>query len=163
MTDFVTLTCPSCGGKLQITNDLDRFACRFCGNEFAVRRGSGTVSLSPVIESIRSVKTGVDKATVELSVIRLQNEITELQSTGKSFRSKRNNLIRLLLVEIPLFFMLILSMSLSKLLETLTMIIMLVFLVIVITIQSSLSKNLKLVNEEIRDKKNKINKLLKSA
>ncbi|MFL7795121.1 MAG: hypothetical protein AB8I69_23480 [Anaerolineae bacterium] len=29
--DSITLTCPSCGGKLQVTNDIDRFACTHCG------------------------------------------------------------------------------------------------------------------------------------
>ncbi len=60
------------------------------------------MSLSPVIESIRSVKMGVDKATIDLSAIRLLNEITGLQATGKTLRSKRNKLFRLLFAEIPL-------------------------------------------------------------
>jgi len=39
MADFVSLTCPSCNGKLQIGKDLDRFACGYCGTEFVVNRG----------------------------------------------------------------------------------------------------------------------------
>ena len=50
MADFVTLTCPSCGGKLQLTPDLNRFACAYCGHEHVVRRGVVVVSLSPVVE-----------------------------------------------------------------------------------------------------------------
>src|SRR5258706_205176 len=38
MSDFVTLTCPSCGGRLEITKDVERFACAHCGNEHVVRR-----------------------------------------------------------------------------------------------------------------------------
>ncbi len=30
MADFVSLTCPSCNGKLQIGKDLERFACGCC-------------------------------------------------------------------------------------------------------------------------------------
>lgn len=41
MADFVSLTCPSCNGKLQIGKDLDRFACSYCGTEFVVNRGGG--------------------------------------------------------------------------------------------------------------------------
>lgn len=39
MADFVSLTCPSCNGKLQIGKDLEQFACGYCGTEFVVNRG----------------------------------------------------------------------------------------------------------------------------
>lgn len=41
MADFVSLTCPSCNGKLRIGKELDRFACGYCGTEFVVNRGRG--------------------------------------------------------------------------------------------------------------------------
>lgn len=74
MPEFVSLTCPSCGGKLQIGNDVDRFACSYCGSEHVVKRSGGIVSLAPVIEEIRSVKKGVDKTASELAIKRLQEE-----------------------------------------------------------------------------------------
>ena len=37
--DIIALSCPSCGGKLQITSDIDRFACMHCGTESLVKRG----------------------------------------------------------------------------------------------------------------------------
>jgi predicted RNA-binding Zn-ribbon protein involved in translation (DUF1610 family) len=33
MAEFITLSCPSCGGKLQVSEDLDQFACAHCGTE----------------------------------------------------------------------------------------------------------------------------------
>ncbi len=33
MPDFVTLSCPTCGGKLEITDNIERFACGYCGHE----------------------------------------------------------------------------------------------------------------------------------
>ena len=39
MADFVSLTCPACNGKLQISKDLERFACRNSCTEFVVNRG----------------------------------------------------------------------------------------------------------------------------
>ena len=39
MLDFVTLTCPSCGGKLQIDNNVELFTCGYCGSEHVVNRG----------------------------------------------------------------------------------------------------------------------------
>ena len=53
MSAFVTLSCPSCGARLQIANDIDRFACAYCGAEHVVRRSSGLVSLAPVVAAIR--------------------------------------------------------------------------------------------------------------
>ncbi len=46
MADFVSLTCPSCNGKLQIGKDLERFACGYCGTEFVVNRGGGDFALA---------------------------------------------------------------------------------------------------------------------
>ena len=47
MANFVTLTCPSCGGKLEITEDVEKFACGNCGNEHIVnRRGNVNIPFS---------------------------------------------------------------------------------------------------------------------
>ncbi|MFZ5856280.1 MAG: hypothetical protein ACOYZ6_05560 [Chloroflexota bacterium] len=78
MMDIVTLTCPSCGGKLQIGKDLERFACEFCGNEHVVKRGGGVVSLAPVMDSLAKIEARVDKAESELAVRRLREEIAGL-------------------------------------------------------------------------------------
>jgi hypothetical protein len=81
MTEFINLTCPSCGGKLKITSDIDRFACSFCGTEQIVKRGEGIISLIPVIDAIGQVKQSVDKTAAELSIIRMNKEVDDLQST----------------------------------------------------------------------------------
>jgi hypothetical protein len=86
VADFVKLTCPSCGGTLKITNDIDRFACAYCGTEHVVQRGEGIVSLAPVVESlkrveagVRRVEAGVDKTASELAIPRLREEIPQLE------------------------------------------------------------------------------------
>ena len=78
MPEFITLSCPSCGGKLKITNDIDRFACAHCGTEYIVNRGEGIVSLSPVIEEIKRVRKATDLTATELAIARLEREIDEL-------------------------------------------------------------------------------------
>jgi DNA-directed RNA polymerase subunit RPC12/RpoP len=83
MADFITLSCPSCGAKLEVTPDIDRFACAHCGQEHIVKRSGGIVSLSPVVDAIKRVQTGVDKTAAELGIVRLQKEIHEL-STNKN-------------------------------------------------------------------------------
>ena len=79
MPDFITLSCPTCGGKLQVTQDIERFACAYCGTEHIVKRGGGIVSLAPVIEGIAGVRKGVDRTASELAIRRLQGEITSIE------------------------------------------------------------------------------------
>ena len=72
MPDFVTLTCPSCGGRLQIAGQTDLFTCTHCGNEHLVRRRGGAVSLTPVEGLLRQTAS-------ELAIKRLQQEIQQLE------------------------------------------------------------------------------------
>jgi len=80
MPDFITLSCPSCGNKLQITEDIDRFACAAWGNEHIVNRSGGIVTLRPVIENIAKLQAGVDKTASDLAIVRLKQEILELDN-----------------------------------------------------------------------------------
>jgi hypothetical protein len=81
MVDFITLSCPTCGGKLEITNDIERFACGYCGKELIVRRGGGIVSLAPIVDEIKKLQTGIDKTSTELAITRLKGEIEELNTS----------------------------------------------------------------------------------
>jgi predicted RNA-binding Zn-ribbon protein involved in translation (DUF1610 family) len=87
--DFITLSCPNCGGKLNITTDVNRFACQFCGHEHIVRRNDGMVSLEPVMKEINAnlnlVGVGVsklgfssEKQVAEQTIARLKGEIAEI-------------------------------------------------------------------------------------
>jgi ribosomal protein S27AE len=80
MLEFVTLTCPSCGGELQVTNDIDRFACAYCGTEHLVRRGGGIISLDPVLDRLTQVEIGVDQTAAALAIMKLTAEIEDLQA-----------------------------------------------------------------------------------
>jgi hypothetical protein len=87
--EFITLSCPSCGNKLQITSDIDRFACSACGNEHVVNRSGGIVTLKPVIDSIKRVEVGVDKTASELAIVRLKEEICKLEGYISYFNGSR--------------------------------------------------------------------------
>ncbi len=80
MADFVTLSCPSCAGRLEITQDIERFACAHCGREHIVKRSGSIVSLSPVVDALRKVEVGVDKTAAELAIVRLRREIEDIQA-----------------------------------------------------------------------------------
>jgi hypothetical protein len=89
-SDFITLACPNCGGKLEITSGTDRFKCNFCGHEHLVRRSGNDVTLSPVIEGLQKVVSKIDQAIMgsdrqaaEQTITRLKNEVPAIQDQIK--------------------------------------------------------------------------------
>jgi hypothetical protein len=87
MSDYVTLYCPSCGGNLEITSDMDRFACAHCGVEHVVKRAGGLVSLAPLVAELQEVRTGVDKTTSELALPDLNAELAALEEEKRQLAS----------------------------------------------------------------------------
>jgi len=45
MSDLITLTCPSCGGKLQVNPNATMLVCEHCGTEHMVHRDGDAVTL----------------------------------------------------------------------------------------------------------------------
>jgi predicted RNA-binding Zn-ribbon protein involved in translation (DUF1610 family) len=45
MTEFISLSCPSCGARLQIQMDLGRFMCRHCHHELELKRVGDAIYL----------------------------------------------------------------------------------------------------------------------
>jgi ribosomal protein S27AE len=80
MAKFVTLSCPTCGGKLEITEDIDRFACGHCGNEHIVKRLGAIVSIEPVVAELRKIGYGTDRTASELAINRLSKEISSIKA-----------------------------------------------------------------------------------
>ena len=84
MGDFVTLTCPTCGGKLQITPDIDRFACTHCGNEHIVKRSAGTVAIQPLADSLSGLQRATDRTAAELGLRRVNEDLTRIETRYSS-------------------------------------------------------------------------------
>jgi hypothetical protein len=80
MADFVTLACPTCGGKLQITPDINRFACAHCGNEHLVKRLEGLVALQPLQASLSGLERATNRAAVEMGLRRLKEELASTEA-----------------------------------------------------------------------------------
>jgi hypothetical protein len=87
VADFITLGCPSCGGKLELTDDIDQFFCAHCGAEHLVRRGGGTIVLDPVEEGLKQIKTGIDRTASELAIVRLRRDIAALQTQKNNLQT----------------------------------------------------------------------------
>jgi ribosomal protein S27E len=58
---FINLNCANCGAKLEVYDDMERFACGYCGTELIAQRRGGTVALRAVTEAIKKVQIGTDK------------------------------------------------------------------------------------------------------
>ena len=80
MGDFVTLICPNCGGKLQITPDIDRFACTHCGNEHVVKRSEGMIAIQPLANSLTGLQRATDRTAAELGLRRTNEELARIEA-----------------------------------------------------------------------------------
>jgi predicted RNA-binding Zn-ribbon protein involved in translation (DUF1610 family) len=74
----LTLKCINCGANLEISEDMTRFACGYCGTEQLVQRRGGTVALKPIANAIARVQAGTDKTAAELAIRRLKEELNDI-------------------------------------------------------------------------------------
>lgn len=79
----ITLKCSNCGANLEITLEMETFACGYCGASQIVTRSGGTVSLRLLNESINRVQAGTDKTAAELAIRRLKEEYQVVLDTIK--------------------------------------------------------------------------------
>ena len=93
MADFITMTCKSCGGKLQITPEIEDFACMYCGTEFKVKREGGIVALSPLVDEMKKVSVSTDKTASELAIARIRTDINTLFRDQETAEKEVSDLI----------------------------------------------------------------------
>ena len=91
MPELLTLTCPTCGAKLKVTDQIHLLLCRNCGNEHMVIRDHGTMYLAPLAQDVRQIRVGVDKTAAELAVVRLTKEVAELNEQLSSVHAQSLN------------------------------------------------------------------------
>lgn len=90
-TRIIKLQCVSCGGKLEISPDMERFACGYCGTEQIVERRGGTVALKGVAQAIARVQVGTDKTAAELALNRLERELESLNKKRARLRDQADS------------------------------------------------------------------------
>ncbi len=70
----IILKCPNCSANLDITPQMESFACGYCGTQQMVQRSGGTVSLKLIGDAIARVQVGTDRTASELAVRRLRGD-----------------------------------------------------------------------------------------
>jgi DNA-directed RNA polymerase subunit RPC12/RpoP len=72
---MIKLSCNSCGAKLELTDDISRFACAHCGSEWIVERGGGVVCLKGLEDGLKRVEGGICELVQEIKAGRSEEEI----------------------------------------------------------------------------------------
>ncbi|HEY3443630.1 MAG TPA: hypothetical protein VGK29_22925 [Paludibaculum sp.] len=83
-TNFISLNCQNCGGKLDIYPDMVRFFCGYCGTGMIVQRRGGTIALNAITSAIGKVQAGTDKTAAELALARYETEMRALTETAST-------------------------------------------------------------------------------
>lgn len=92
--DFISLKCQHCGGSLEIYDDMDQFACGYCGTPMMVQRRGGTVALRAVTAAIERVQSGTDRTAAELAIARLQKDLDRLTDQRAKVETRQRKLVR---------------------------------------------------------------------
>jgi predicted RNA-binding Zn-ribbon protein involved in translation (DUF1610 family) len=78
-TWFVSLGCPRCGIRLDVYDDMSRFACGSCGAEAIVQRRGGTIALKACEETGSGGAAGKSpNPGPELALVGLTQELARL-------------------------------------------------------------------------------------
>ncbi len=83
MADLMTLNCPTCGGRLQITNDVDRFVCAHCGNAHIIDPGVRVESLAGELDQMR-LTMDIRQAEDSLAVLQKRESMLEQSTSAQS-------------------------------------------------------------------------------
>lgn len=93
------MSCPSCAGSLRITEDIERFSCKYCGQEHLIRRSHGQLTLVPVIEKLEridkkvtKIASGADRHASELAIVRLRKDWKDVKKRADEWDEECNEL-----------------------------------------------------------------------
>lgn len=87
---LVKLSCVNCSAPLDISDDLERFACSYCGTNQVVERSGGIVALRRMEEAIGAVQRGTDRTAAELALPRLKKELADAYAAKAEALTRAN-------------------------------------------------------------------------
>jgi uncharacterized Zn finger protein (UPF0148 family) len=94
--DLIKLACPSCGGSLQIPNDLDQVTCAYCQTLLVVQRGEGYAALKIAEKVEKAIRDSADetRTAIERGSEVTRDELRRMQ-LSQELSAARTRLISL--------------------------------------------------------------------
>ena len=86
MSEFIAMTCPSCGGQLSIQSDLQKFFCNHCGTELLLKQDHDGI-LTPI--KARDLQASAKLKEIQFSVTAmelLKSQIAEVEAEIEKIR-----------------------------------------------------------------------------
>lgn len=81
MSDLLTLDCPSCGGELNLSKDMEIFFCPHCGTKHIFKESINGIPTAAMAESMRASGKLSQKQAALMSVEAIEKEIQALKSS----------------------------------------------------------------------------------
>ncbi len=95
MSEFVAMTCPNCGGELQVKKDLQKYFCMYCGTELVLKQDSqgmfSTIRARDLQASAKLKEIQFSMATIELvksQIVDIEKEIKRIRQTFLDYYPK---------------------------------------------------------------------------
>jgi DNA-directed RNA polymerase subunit RPC12/RpoP len=87
MNDFIAMSCPSCGGQLQVRKDLQKYFCMYCGSELLLKQDSEGVFSTM---QARDLQASAKLKEIQFSVTAmelLKSQVSEVENQIKTIRT----------------------------------------------------------------------------
>jgi hypothetical protein len=79
MVKIFSLSCSNCSAPLEVSEDVEKLTCGYCGSAQILERSGGAISLKKVETAIHAVQRGTDRTAAELAIPRLLREQSDLR------------------------------------------------------------------------------------
>lgn len=87
MAEFINMTCPSCGGQLQVRKDMQKYFCMYCGSELVLKQDSEGVFSTM---QARDLQASAKLKEIQFSVTAmelLKSQVEEVEGKIKAIRT----------------------------------------------------------------------------
>lgn len=88
MAEFSFLTCPTCGSQLEAIEDQLKLACEKCQAEHLIKKSGKIVYICTLEQELESIQIRANRANTERMILKLNQEIHELEEELKELKSE---------------------------------------------------------------------------
>ncbi|HOJ00824.1 MAG TPA: hypothetical protein PLL88_04340 [Anaerolineaceae bacterium] len=87
MNDFIALTCPSCGGQLQVQNNLQKCHCTHCGTQLLLKQDDSGMLIPLQARDLQASAKLKEMQFSEKAMDLLKGQIAELEDRFAKIRN----------------------------------------------------------------------------